>query len=212
MPRLTAYYNSAALEAPQDQNNKARTAESRREGNPLVAHSNRPKPERAQESASAAARDAGTAETSAATLKFAADYARRIQHHGPRTFRWPDGTLQSEPPPRSPITVANRRRLNPLVTHCRLAGASSDAALQATRLRYGIEVSHALHEAHLSAAGLRPETDAQGQFLDYRADKDGDPVEHADHCFHTFYRAMAQRVAAEEKGRIANLLPRPSLD
>lgn len=43
----------------------------------------------------------------AAAAKLQADYAKRLREHGPRTFRWPDGSLRPERPPPNPHAVVS---------------------------------------------------------------------------------------------------------
>jgi hypothetical protein len=39
--------------------------------------------------------------------KLEAEYAKRLREHGPRTFRWPDGSLRPERPPPNPHAVVS---------------------------------------------------------------------------------------------------------
>lgn len=45
------------------------------------------------------------AQQGAAAAKLAADYSKRLREHGPRTFRWPDGSLRPDRPPPNPHAV-----------------------------------------------------------------------------------------------------------
>ena len=43
----------------------------------------------------------------AAASKLQADYSKRLREHGPRSFRWPDGSLRPDRPPPNPHAVVS---------------------------------------------------------------------------------------------------------
>ncbi|KAL4437076.1 hypothetical protein ABPG75_004215 [Micractinium tetrahymenae] len=138
---------------------------------------------------------------SAASAKLQADYAKRLREHGPRTFRWPDGSLRPERPPPNPHAVANRREWAPLVQHCRTHGGDRAYERTGASLRYGLGVTHEQYAAYLAVIGLQPEADEQGQ---YAGDVPGlpRPLEEPGHCFNTYYKEGAEAVFKDKRGRL----------
>ncbi|KAF8058108.1 methyltransferase [Scenedesmus sp. PABB004] len=114
-----------------------------------------------QQPPAGATQDAADEEVAA----LARGHARRLREHGPRSYRHPDGSLRPSPPPREPLTVANRRRWRGLVEHCRRApGVDPWLERAGVSARYGVDATHAQHAAALEAIGLAPEFDADGQW------------------------------------------------
>lgn len=137
----------------------------------------------------------------AAANKLQAEYAKRLREHGPRTFRWPDGSLRPERPPPNPHAVANRQQWAELVQHCRTHGGDRGNERQGASLRYGIGVAHQQHEAYLARIGLEAETDAAGR---YKGEVPGlpSPLEEPEHCFNTYYRKGAEAVFKDARGKL----------
>lgn len=52
---------------------------------------------------------------------------------------------------------------------------------------------------------LSPAAHQCRQYTGYDPAKDGNPVQHQDHCFNTFYQSTAQEVRRQRRGRIMNL-------
>ncbi|KAL4859626.1 hypothetical protein ACK3TF_000712 [Chlorella vulgaris] len=137
----------------------------------------------------------------AAATKLQADYARRVREHGPRTFRWPDGSLRPEKPPPSPHAVANRQQWAELVQHCRTAGGDRAFEREGQSLRYCLGVSHQQHAAYLAHIGLEPEADAGGELKGRVAGLPA-PLDDPQHCFNTYYKEGAAAVFRDARGRL----------
>ena len=125
----------------------------------------------------------------------------RVRDHGPRLFRWADGSLREAKPPPNPYTVANRQKWDPLVQHCRTHGGDRAYEASGRSLRYGINVDHRQHADHLRQAGLEPERDSSGQFVGYDASRT-DPLKDPEHALNSFYREGADAVFHDARGRL----------
>lgn len=134
------------------------------------------------------------------TLHVAASRCR-ISEHGPRRYRWPDGSLQETKPPPNPYAVANRRKWAQLVEHCRTHGGDRTFEKTGRSLRHGLNVSRQQHVAFLKEAGLEPETDAQGQYIGFDPEKTK-PLKDPAHPFNSFYKEAAEEIFKERRGRL----------
>ena len=124
----------------------------------------------------------------------------RLREHGPRTFRWPDGSLQPSAPPPSPYAVASRRTWAPLVHHCRTHGGDRGYAATGRSLRYGIGVSPAEHAAYLQQAELAPEGGGGGEAA-WPPDA-ADPLRDPQHALNSLYKEAAGQVFKAPRGRL----------
>jgi hypothetical protein len=95
-------------------------------------------------------------------------------------FRWPDGTLRKEYPPRNPYTVAARRRVHELVTHCRMQDKNV-VDENGQSIRHNIGVLWCAHARYLvDKLGIHPETNDEGEWYG-RDDEYVDPLLHPEH-------------------------------
>lgn len=133
--------------------------------------------------------------------KFQNLYEKRVQEHGPRRFRWPDGSLRSERPPANPFAVANRKKYAPLVAHCRRKGGDRNFETTGCSWRYGIGVSHKDHVNYLKLADLEPEVDESGEWLGFDPNKT-DPLKDPAHALNSFYKEGAEEVFRHARGRL----------
>lgn len=129
------------------------------------------------------------------------EFQKRCREHGPRLYRWPDGSLNQSQPPPNPYSAANRARLAALVEHCRLAGSDRERSGGSAALRYGIAVPYEQHRMYLVAAGLEPEVDASGVLRGLDPAR-RDPLADPEHCLRTFYTEGAAAVLATSAGRL----------
>ena len=125
----------------------------------------------------------------------------RLREHGPRRFRWPDGTLQESKPPPSPYAAANRRKWADIVHHCRTHGGDRVYDSTGQSLRYGINVPSQQHLAYLEQADLQPETDEAGGYRGYDPNRT-DPLEDPEHALKSYYKERADVVFADARGRL----------
>jgi len=81
--------------------------------------------------------------------------------------------------------------------------SGGDRAFETTgsSMRYGINVTHQQHSAHLALAGLQPETDGQGGYIGYDSTKI-EPLQDPEHAFNSFYKAGADAVFSKTRGRL----------
>lgn len=125
----------------------------------------------------------------------------RLQHHGPRCYRHPDGSLHPFKPHPNPYALSNRSKWAPLVNHCRTHGG--DRVFEATKRspRYGINVSKEQHLKYLQNAELEPE-----ELLEAEANKEEimkNPLDDPRHAFNGFYSQGAAIVFSEDqRGRL----------
>ena len=116
--------------------------------------------------------------------------APRVPGWNPREqlFRWPDGTLRREYPPRNPYVVAARRRFAGLVHHCRVTGGDEESTKGASH-RYGVGVLWAAHARYLvDKLGIQPEWNEEGEYYGYDPEKT-DPCLREDHVVNQIFRA-----------------------
>ena len=103
-------------------------------------------------------------------------------------FRWPDGSLREEYPPRNPYVVAARRRVSGLVHHCRVNGGD-EACAAGKSYRFGVGVLWCAHARYLvDKLGIHPETNEEGEFYGYDPEKT-DPFLRRDHVVNKMFRA-----------------------
>lgn len=103
-------------------------------------------------------------------------------------FRWPDGTLRREYPPRNPYVVAARRRFSGVAHHCRLTGGDDECAKGQSH-RFGVGVLWAAHARYLvDKLGIHPEWNDEGEYYGYDAEKT-DPCLREDHVVNQMFRA-----------------------
>lgn len=136
-----------------------------------------------------------------AATKLGEAYHKRIHDHGPRTYRWPDGSLKPEKPPERPYAVANRQRWAPLVDHCRRHGGDRTFELTGHSLRYGLNVPYEFHQTYLKSAELMPENNRNGELAAYHPQQQR-PLDDPEHCFNTFYKEEASLVFSKATGRL----------
>lgn len=118
MPKLSAYVvaaGSAGAAADGRQQQQPRAAAAAAEGGsggaaaaPLAVQP--PQQQQAQQQQQPAGSPANQildVQHEAATAKLQADYSKRVREHGPRTFRWPDGSLRPDRPPPNPHAVVS---------------------------------------------------------------------------------------------------------
>ncbi|PRW58699.1 hypothetical protein C2E21_2783 [Chlorella sorokiniana] len=137
----------------------------------------------------------------AAAAKLAADYSKRLREHGPRTFRWPDGSLRPDRPPPNPYAVANRQQWAPLVQHCRTHGGDRAYERTGASLRHGLGVPYEQHEASMDSIGLQPETTAGGDWVGEVPSLEP-PLQDPQHAFNTYYKEAAEAVFKHKLGRL----------
>lgn len=95
-------------------------------------------------------------------------------------FRWPDGSLRPEYPPRNPYVVAARKRWHDLVTHCRISGGDDECAKGKSH-RYGIGVLWCEHARYLSdKLNIEPEWNDRGEWYGFDEAKQ-DPIADESH-------------------------------
>ena len=103
-------------------------------------------------------------------------------------FRWPDGSLREEYPPRNPYVVAARRRVSGLVHHCRVNGGD-EACAAGKSYRFGVGVLWCAHARYLvDKLGIHPEMNEEGEFYGYDPEKT-DPFLRRDHVVNKMFRA-----------------------
>ena len=125
----------------------------------------------------------------------------RSREHGPRRFRWPDGTLRDEKPPPNPYTAANRRKWASLVEHCRKNGGDRGFETTGQSLRYGLNVPAPQHSAYLQQAQLEAEANEKGDYVGFDPSKIN-PLDDPQHALNSFYREGAAAVFDEARGRL----------
>ena len=123
----------------------------------------------------------------------------RLREHGPRHFRWPDGSLREERPPPSPYAAAIRTKWAHIVHYSRTHGG--DRAFEATgqSLRYGIAVPRDQHVAYLQHAQLEPEAEESAED---KAAPEMDPLDDPEQALNSFYRDGAAAVLTRDHGRL----------
>lgn len=133
----------------------------------------------------------------------------RIQEHGPRCYRWPDGVLREEKPPPNPYAAANRQKWAQIVAYTRqqefLKKDQPQAHTQATTahaLRYGIGVPRVQHEEYLAAADMEPETEGDdGMVVKGYDPTKTNPLEDPTHAFNSYFKKEADNVFAQNANR-----------
>jgi hypothetical protein len=124
-----------------------------------------------------------------------------VREHGPRQFRWPDGSLKEEKPPPNPYAASNRRKWGPLVRHCREHGGDRVFENTGQSYRYGLNVSAEKHTEYLQQAGLEPEIDDTGEVRGYITNA-LDPLRDPEHAINSFYKEKAATVFEDKRGRL----------
>jgi len=123
-------------------------------------------------------------------------------------FRWPDGVLRHEYPPRNPYVVAARRNAEHLVRYCRFNDPEFKTSEQ-FRHRYNLGVLWCAHARYLNdKLGFPPETNAAGEYYGYDEAKQ-DPIMDEDHPVNRFLRAKGLSYATlveEDDERYAAML------
>jgi len=86
-------------------------------------------------------------------------------------FRWPDGELRREYPPRNPYVVAVRKRWHELTTHCRMEGGDAECA-KGESYRYGIGVLWCAHARYLTTKlNIEPEWNDRQEWYGFDENK-----------------------------------------
>lgn len=128
-------------------------------------------------------------------------------------FRWPDGVLRHEYPPRDPYVVAARRSAEKLVRYCRFNDPEFKTS-ENFRHRYNVGVLWCAHARYCNdKLGFPPETNASGEYYGYESDDTfHDPVLLPDHPVNKFLAAKgvsyADLVEEEERLYIAMITER----
>ena len=107
-------------------------------------------------------------------------------------FRWPDGSLRKEYPPRNPYVVAARKRWHELVTHCRMSGGDEECT-KGVSYRYGIGVLWCEHARYLSdKLNIQPEWNDRNEWYGFDEDKQ-DPLADESHPIYQFLRDNGEK-------------------
>lgn len=136
-----------------------------------------------------------------ASKRFQEMHSKRIREHGPRRFRWPDGSLRPERPPPNPYAVSNRRKYAPLVRYCRTHGGDKGFDTAGGSWRYGIGVGYDEHLKYLQIADLVPEEDENGEWIGFDPSKT-DPLLDPAHALNSYYKEGTEEVFRHARGRL----------
>ena len=120
----------------------------------------------------------------------------RNSDHGERQYRWADGSLRSEKPPRNPFAVSSRRSWAPLVRYCRENGGDREYENSGVSLRFGLNVEYSKHMDYLSVLGLEPEQDKDGEFKGFVAGQ-ANPLNDELHAFNSYYKDESDTILAQ---------------
>jgi len=103
-------------------------------------------------------------------------------------FRWPDGSLRKEYPPRNPYVVAARRKAARLVQFCRITGGD-DESTKGKSYRHNVGVLWCAHARYLTEKlGIHPEVNDEGEFYGFDPAKT-DPLCDPEHAVNQDFAA-----------------------
>ena len=123
-------------------------------------------------------------------------------------FRWPDGSLRKEYPPRNPYVVAARRKAQRLVHFCRITGGD-DESTKGKSYRMNVGVLWSAHARYLTEKlGIHPEVNDEGEFYGFDPAKT-DPLRDPEHAVNQDFAAGGSsydEIKKEEEAEFESML------